>query len=203
MDIEGLDYNTQREGLVMPEYGREIQNMVDYAITIPDRSERLKCAKTIVKMMSTKNTQNLEEQEYEKTLWDHLYLIGRKKLDIDWPFDVSDAEKMLERPEPMPIPGKTHTIRFRHYGHLVEELLEKLKIMEPGMERDQLVSKTANQMKRDLALWGHGSIADEKVADDMARLTDGVIQLDLNMFRFEKVRVDNSNGTSSKKKKKK
>ena len=105
MDIEGLDYNTQREGLVMPEYGREIQNMVDYAITIPDRSERLKCAKTIVKMMSTKNTQNLEEQEYEKTLWDHLYLIGRKKLDIDWPFDVSDAEKMLERPEPMPIPG--------------------------------------------------------------------------------------------------
>ena len=203
MDIEGLDYNTQREGLVMPEYGREIQNMVDYAITIPDRSERLKCAKTIVKMMSTKDTQNLDEQEHEKTLWDHLYLIARKQLDIDWPFDVSDAEKMLEKPEPMPIPGKTHTIRFRHYGHLVEELLETLKTMEPGPARDQLVSKTANQMKRDLALWGHGSMADEKVADDMARLTDGVIQLDLNMFRFEKVRLDNANGMSSKKKKKK
>ena len=201
MNIEGLDYNTQRESLVLPEYGREIQNMVDYAITLPDTQQRLKCANTIVKMMSTKIPQTLEDAEYWQTLWDHLYLISRKKLDIDWPVDISNAEKILGKPEPMPIPGKTHTVGLRHYGHLVEELLEKLKTMEPGNERDQLVALTANQMKRDLVIWGHGSMDDEKVADDLARLTNGVIQLDLNNFKFEKVQL-NDMPTGKKKKKK-
>ena len=70
---------------------------------------------------------------------------------------------------------------------LVEELLEKLKEMSNGPERDELVRQTANQMKRDLMTWGHGSADDEKVADDIARLTDGIIQLDLGQFRFDKV----------------
>lgn len=203
MKIEGLDYNTKREELVLPEYGREIQNMVDHAITLPTKEERLKCAKTIVKMMATKMPQTLDDEEYIQTLWDHLYLIGRKKLDIDWPYDVSQAEKIMTKPEPMPIPGKTHTVRLRHYGHLVEELLEKLATMEPGNERDQLTALTANQMKRDLAQWGHGSMDDEKVADDLARLTNGVIQLDLSNFRFEKVLLGDGQAQGNKKKKKK
>ena len=101
----------------------------------------------------------------------------------------------------MPIPGKTHVVKLRHYGHLVEELLDKLKTMEPGAERDQLVALTANQMKRDLAVWGHGSMDDEKVADDLARLTDGVIQLDLNHFKFERLHL-NDMPTGKKRKKK-
>ena len=203
MKIEGLDYNTKREELVLPEYGREIQNMVDHAITLPTKEERLKCAKTIVKMMATKMPQTLDDEEYIQTLWDHLYLIGRKKLDIDWAYAVSQAEKIMTKPEPMPIPGKTHTVRLRHYGHLVEELLEKLATMEPGNERDQLTALTANQMKRDLAQWGHGSMDDEKVADDLARLTNGVIQLDLSNFRFEKVLLGDGQAQGNKKKKKK
>ena len=187
----------------MPEYGRENQNMVDHAITLPTKEERLKCAKTIVKMMATKMPQTLDDEEYIQTLWDHLYLIGRKKLDIDWPYDVSQAEKIMTKPEPMPIPGKTHTVRLRHYGHLVEELLEKLATMEPGNERDQRTALTANQMKRDLAQWGHGSMDDEKVADDLARLTNGVIQLDLSNFRFEKVLLGDGQAQGNKKKKKK
>ena len=132
MKTNGLDYNTKREELVLPEYGREIQNMVDHAISIPDKKERLRCAHTIVKMMATKAPQMLDDEDYYKTLWDHLYLIGRKKLDIDWPYDISNAEHILQKPEPMAIPGKTYSIRFRHYGRLVEELVEKLKEMEPG-----------------------------------------------------------------------
>ena len=203
MKIEGLDYNTKREDLIMPEYGREIQKMVDYAITLPSKEERLKCAKTIVKMMATKVPQVVDDEEYMQTLWDHLFLIGRKKLDIDWPYDVSQAESILSKPEPMPIPGKTHSIRLRHYGRLVEELLEKLSTMEPGPERDQLTALTANQMKRDLATWGHGSRDSEKVADDLARLTNGVIQLDLNNFQFEKLQLGFNQPVSNKRKKKK
>ena len=185
MDIKGLDYNTGREKLVMPEYGREIQKMVDYAVSLPEKVERQKCASTIVKMMLTKVPQIRENVGYEQTLWDHLFLMSGKQLDIDWPYDVSDAEKIHSKPEPIPLPK--NRIRLRHYGRLVEELLEKLKDMPEGMERDELVRQTANQMKRDLLTWGHGSADDEKVADDLARLTNGAIQLDLGNFRFEKV----------------
>ncbi len=168
----------------MPEYGREIQKMIDYAVSLPDREERLKCAKTIVKLMENKLSGVRDNSDYQQTLWDHLFLMSGKQLDIDWPYDVGNAEQILLKPNPMPRPSAT--IRLRHYGRLVEELTERLKNMEEGPERDELTRHTANQMKRDLVVWGHGSIDDEKVADDLARLTDGVIQLDLNNFKFEK-----------------
>ena len=187
MNIQGLDYNTQREKLLMSEYGREIQKMVDHAVGLPSKEERLKCAKTIIKMMLTKVPQIRSNAGYEQTLWDHLYLMSSGKLDIDWPYDVSSAEKIHSKPAPIPLPQ--NRIRLRHYGKLVEELLEKLKTMPEGSERDELARQTANQMKRDLLQWGHGSADDEKVADDIARLTDGVIQIDLGTFRFENVTV--------------
>ncbi len=199
MNIQGLDYNTGREKLLMPEYGREIQKMVDYAVSLPSKEERLKCANTIVRMMLTKVPQIRENAGYEQTLWDHLYLMSGKQLDIDWPFDVTGAEKIHLKPAPIPLPQ--NRIRLRHYGKLVEELLEKLKTMPEGAERTELVRQTANQMKRDLLTWGHGSADDEKVADDIARLTDGAIQLDLGKFRFEKVTAISIDEGKKKKKK--
>lgn len=136
-------------------------------------------------MMLTKVPQIRDNANYEQTLWDHLYLMSGKQLDIDWPFDVSGAEKIHAKPQPIPLPQ--NRIRMRHYGRLVEELLEKVKEMPAGDERNELVRQLANQMKRDLLTWGHGSADDEKVADDLARLTNGVIQLDLGRFRFGKV----------------
>ena len=200
MEIKGLDYNTQRERLAMPEYGREIQKMVDVAVGLPTKEERTICAHTIIRLMETKMPQLRGNADYEQTLWDHLYLMSDKQLDIDWPFDVSEAEKIHTKPEPLPLPQ--NRIRQRHYGKLIEELFEQLKQMSEGPERDELARLTANQMKRDLATWGHGSMDDEKVADDLARFTDGVIQLDLNNFTFEKVTVVNNEGGKSKKKRK-
>jgi len=185
MEIKGLDYNTQREKLVMPEYGREIQKMVAHAMTLPSKEERTRCARTIVRMMETKVPQLRDNKNYEQTLWDHLFIIGQGNLDIDWPYDVSAAESIHAKPAPMKKPQKP--IRLRHYGHLVEQMLERIKQMPAGKERDELVRQTANQMKRDLATWGHGSMDDAKVADDLARYTDGLIQLNLQEFTFEKV----------------
>ena len=153
---------------------------------------------TIVKLMEAKVPQLKENEDYEQTLWDHLYLMSQKQLDIDWPFDVSGAEKIHDKPKPMQLPKEG--IALRHYGRLVEELLDKLKTMPAGEERDALTYFTANQMKRDLATWGHGSADDEKVANDIARYTDGVIQIDLNSFTFEKVVVSEENRRSKRKK---
>ena len=185
MNINGLDYNTHREQLLMPEYGREIQKMVDYAVSLTDKSERQNCAQEIVRMMETKVPELHDNADFEQTLWDHLYLMSHKQLDIDWPFDVTAAEKLQEKPKAIPLPQEG--MRLRHYGKLLEQLFEKLKTMPEGEERDALAFYTANQMKRNLMTWGHGSMSDEKVADDLARFTDGVIQLDLSTMKLDKV----------------
>ena len=187
MNIEGLDYNTQREKLILPEYGREIQNMVDHAIEIEDKAERQRCAETIIGIMERMFPQNKESNDHQQKLWDHLALMSRFQLDIDWPCDVQQAAQIANKPEPMPYPMTP--IPVRHYGNLIFEMFEKLKTMEPGPERDELARMTANQMKRNLAQWSHGSADDEKVVSDIARFTDGKIQLDLNTFKFEKVEI--------------
>ena len=202
MDIKGLDYNTQREKLVMPEYGREIQKMIDLAISLPTKEERMKCAHAIIHQMENKTPQLRDSSDYQQTLWDHLYLMCHKQLDIDWPFDVSNAERILTKPQPMEHPKTNSQSHFRHYGHLMMEVFEKLKTLPEGEERDELVRITANQMKRDLATWGHGSMDDEKVADDLARFTDGKIQIDLQSFRFDRIDLATPNeGKKGKRKK--
>ena len=193
MNIKGLDYNTQRTSLIMPEYGREIQKMVDFAVALPEKEMRQACANTIVRMMEAKTPQIRDNENYQQTLWDHLYLISHKKLDIDWPYDVSGAEKILTKPQPMRMPRKGDHVHLRHYGHLLEELFQLLKTMPEGPERDELTRLTANHMKRDLANWSHGSMDNEKVADDLARFTDGKIQLDLNTFKFEDIAIYDNN----------
>ena len=198
--MQGLDYNTQREKLLLPEYGREIQKMVDYAVSLPIREERLRCAKSIVRMMAGKLPQTTDNTAYQQMLWDHLYIMSRMQLDIDWPYDVSGAVKILSKPEPLKLPQQG--ISHRHYGRLVEELTAKLKDMPAGEERNQLVRRTANQMKRDLVIWGHGSTDDEKVVADLALLTDGAIQIDLHTFNFEPVKLDIQVAAGKKKKKK-
>ena len=187
MNIEGLDYNTQRERIKLNEYGREIQQMVDYCVALPDREERQACAEAIIDTMRkmTPSDQNINDRM--QTLWDHLALMSDFKLDIDYPVEITTAEQMASKPEPVAYPNTR--IPVRHYGRALFELFETLKTMEPGEERDTLVRMTANQMKRCLLLWGHGNGDDEKVADDLARFTDGVIQLDLDSFRFDKIDV--------------
>ena len=185
MNIEGLDYNTQREKLVLPEYGREIQNMVDYALTLTDRQERQCCAETIVAIMGRMFPNHGNGEEHERKLWDHLAIMSGFQLDIDYPFDVTQAVQIAKKPEPMEYPMKK--IPVRHYGSMIFELFDKLKTMEPGDERDELVKLTANQMRRNLVQWSHGSSDEEKVASDLARFTDGKIQLDLDSFKFEKI----------------
>ena len=198
MKIEGLDYNTQREKLALPEYGREIQRMVDHAKTLPDKKERQRCAQTIVAIMDRMFPQNRQNADYKHKLWDHLALMSNFELDIDWPYDIHQAVDITTRPEPMPYPMKD--IAVRHYGYMVFELFDKLKQMPPGKERDELARVTANQMKRNLLQWSHGSSDDEKVASDLARFTDGKIQLDLSTFKFEKVSMRDMEVRTKKKK---
>lgn len=177
MEIKGLDYNTQREKLILPEYGREVQSIIDYAVALPDRAERQRCANAIISIMERMMPQTQNTPDHKHKLWDHLALMSGFKLDIDYPYDISEAKKMMARPNPMPYPMKR--IPVRHYGNMMFEIFDILKSMPAGAERDELARLAANQMKRDLFQWGHGSSDDEKVVSDIAAYTGGKIQLDL------------------------
>ncbi len=198
--MEGLDYNTQREDLKLPEYGREIQKMVEHAIALPTKEERQRCAETIIDIMQRMSPQGRDSNDHKQKLWDHLAIMSGFRLDIDYPYDVSQALKIAGRPEPMAYPMQR--IPVRHYGHLVFELFEKLKTMPAGAERDQLTRMTANQMQRDLHQWSHTSADHEKIADDLARFTDGKIQINLSTIRFEPVGASINNEPRRNKKRK-
>lgn len=191
MKIKGLDYNTQRERLVLPEYGREVQQMVDYCVSLKSRAERQRCANTIIAVMERMMPHTYENKDYRQKLWDHLALMSGFQLDIDYPCDITEAQKMLQKPAPMRYPMKR--IPVRHYGNMMFEVFELLKNLPNGAERTELTRLAANQMKRDLVLWGHGSSDDVKVASDLADYTDGKIQLDLETFKFDRTETPTRN----------
>ena len=166
-----------------------------------DRKERQRCAESIIKIMDRMFPENRGLENHEQKLWDHLAIMSNFQLDIDYPFDVSNAAKIAKKPETVEYPNLR--IPVRHYGAMLFEIFEKLKHMEPGKERDELVKLTANQMHRNLMQWSHGSCDEQKVAADLARFTDGKIKLDLKHFVFEKVKEPpaRSNNNNNKKKK--
>ena len=199
MNIKGLDYNTQRERLILPEYGREVQQMIDHCVSLPNRADRQRCANTIIAVMERMMPRTGDAESFRRKLWDHLALMSQFKLDIDYPFDVTEAQTILSKPEPMTYP--MNNIPVRHYGAMMFGVFEKLEQMEPGAERDALVELTANQMRRDLMQWSHGSADEEKVASDLARYTHGKIQLDLGTFKFAPIRDVPYNNNNGKKRK--
>lgn len=175
---EGMstDYNSTRKNLRLPEYGRLVQDMVDYALTLADREERQHYAEAIVGVMVGLNPKMKDVTDYQHKIWDHLAYLADYKLDIDYPFEITEHRDGMKKPEKLSYP-KGH-IRFRHYGRLVERAMEELKTMPEGSERDELTRLIANRMKRNLADWKGDGVEDTKVARDIAFYTEGHVHPD-------------------------
>ena len=169
------NYNTQRGKLPMPEYGRSIQKMVDYALTIQDKAERQKCADTIIAIMGNMYPALRDVADFRNKLWDHLAFMSDYKLDIDYPCEITILKK--GRQEPDRIEYSNADIKFVHYGRIVPELIEKVSEMEQGSMRDQLVRLVAVQMKKNLMTWNKEMVDDERIAADIYNLSKGRIQL--------------------------
>ncbi len=169
------NYNTQRDKLPMPEYGRSIQKMVDYAITIEDKAERQKCADSIIAIMGNMYPTLRDVPDFRNKLWDHLAFMSDYKLDIDYPCEITILKK--GRQEPDKIAYSNSDIRYVHYGRIVPELIEKVAQMEDGPMRSQLVRLVAVQMKKNLMTWNKEMVDDERIAADMYNLSRGRIQL--------------------------
>ena len=169
-----MDYNTQRPRLVLPEYGRLVQNMVDYAVGLTARAQRQALAETIVNVMAGFFPAGRSQPDFRHKLWDHLALMSGYRLDVDYPYPITPKQADTA-PKRLPYPQSR--IKYRHYGLLIEELTRKLKEMPEGEERRQLALLVAGQMKRSLGEWNKDALNDRKIVDDLARYTDGAVVL--------------------------
>ena len=171
-----MEYNTQQKRLILPEYGRNIQNMVDHCLTIQEREERTRCAQTIISTMGNLFPHLRDISDFKHILWDHLAIMSDFQLDIDYPYEIIKKENLYTKPEPIPY-SSSRQIRYMHYGKTLQLLIDKSMSYEEGEEKDQLVLMIANHMKKCFTSFNKEGIDDRKIFDDILELSNGKIDL--------------------------
>lgn len=176
-----MDYNTTRNKLRLPEYGRLVQEMVEKAKAINDLSQRQAYATIILRIMRTLNPHQKHTANYEQKLWEHLAYIANYELDIEYPVEISKKGVV---PEPKSVAYPKSYTKLRHYGSLTERWLQKIVQMPVGNERELLTKSIANYMKRSLVEKKGMYTTDEKVAHDIAEYTEGAMTLDTSKIKL-------------------
>jgi len=170
-----LEYNTSRSKMYIPEYGRNVQKMVDHAVGLPTKEERNKVAQAIIKVMGELNPQLRDVEEYKPKLWTHLFIMSDFQLDVDSPYPLPTREALAEKPKKVNYPQTE--IKIGHYGKTVEKLIEKACEMPEGDERNALVKIIAGLMKRFHLTFNSSSVEDQVILNHLKRLSNGKIVL--------------------------
>jgi hypothetical protein len=169
-----MDYNSQRKKLPLPEYGRNIQNMVDHLMTIEDREERNRAANTIIDVMGNLYPYLRDVAEFNHKLWDHIAIMTDFKLDIDYPYEPPSPDILTEKPNR--VPYNQNPIKYRHYGLVMEQMIAKVAEYE-NEEREILIQQLANQMKKSYLAWNKDAVEDDKILMDLEELSKGKIKV--------------------------
>ncbi len=170
-----MHYNTQLPHLIIPEYGRNIQKLIEYACTIKSKEERNKVANAIISIMSRLNPMLRDLTDFRHKLWDHLFIISNFKLDVDSPYPKPPKEILTTKPEKVKYPDSK--IRFKHYGKGVERLIEKASAMKAGEEKNAFVEAIANLMKKSYLVWNRNTVDDHVILKELALLSDGKLKV--------------------------
>lgn len=170
-----MDYNSTREKLIIPEYGRNVQQMAAYVVSIEEREKRTSMAKALISVMAQLHPENKDTADYKQKLWDHLHIISDFKLDVDGPYPAP-APDIIER-KPLPVPYPQNNIRFRPYGKNIEKIIQKACEFEDGAEKDALVKNIANHLKKSYLNWNRDSVNDELITGHLDELSHGKLKL--------------------------
>lgn len=185
VDTCKLLYNTERVRLYIPEYGRNVQKMVDYLKTIEDRQKRNEQARAIVKVMEIINPAVHLQDNYEQKLWDHLHIISGFNLDVDSPYPAPAPESLQEKPMMVSVPRKP--VKASHYGRNIENFIDMIACMDDGEQKILMIRTLATYMRQQYLIWNKDSVTDETIFQDIEKLSDFRIKVPegLQLSRLE------------------
>ncbi len=170
-----MEYNTSRNKLVLPEYGRNIQKMVNLTKAEPDKEKKKKMIQAIIAIMGNMNPHLRDIADFKHKLWDHLAIISEFDLDIDSPYELPEIETLNAKPEK--VPYNTKNAKFKHYGQTIEKMVKVAVDMEDGELKNILIQLIANHMKKSYLTWNKEAVADEHIFKDLKTLSEGKIDL--------------------------
>lgn len=195
-----MEYNTQLKKLALPEYGRNIQNMVDFCLAIPDRNERKRCANSIINIMGNLFPHLRDVNDFKHILWDHLAIMADFKLDIDYPYEIVRKEDLYSKP------GKIEYSRpdmeYRHYGKTLEKMARMAATIEDTKEKEQFILLVATHMKKSYIQWNK-EVDDQKIFEDLYDLSERKIDIrnsDIKLPEMKELGQRNNNNNNNGKK---
>ncbi|MFN5031372.1 MAG: DUF4290 domain-containing protein [Flavobacteriia bacterium] len=171
-----MEYNTTRGRLILPEYGRNVQNMIAHAMQIADRTERNRAAQAIIEVMGQLNPHLRDVDDFRHKLWTHLFVMSDFELDVDSPYEIPKQEVLNEKPQIMDYPKST--IRYGHYGHYTQSILETAKNVTDAKEKEYLKSTMANFMKKQFLAHNNDAVENNVIAQQLKELSKGELILE-------------------------
>ena len=170
-----MDYNTGREKLILPEYGRNIQQMIADVKAIEDREKRNEQVRAIIQVMAMLNPQVKEMADYKRKLWDHLQMIAGYDLDVDSPYPVPEKPFQAEKPDPIPIDKSQ--VKAACYGRNIENMINLIATREEGEAKTEMIRMLALYMRQQYLIWNKDNVADATIFADMEKLSDGKLKV--------------------------
>ena len=194
-----MQYNTTKDALVMPEYGRNVHNMINHAMSLKDKKKQQECVESIIKFMGQMNPHLRDVKAYTHKLWDHLHIMSNFQLNVDSPYPKPEIQKLYKKPPKMEY--SSNNIRFSYYGNTITSMIKKAINMK-NPEKEILTGMIANQMKKSYILFNKSSVDNNVIKQHLNQLSNGELKLsdDFEFIRSASVRQGNGKKYNGKKK---
>ena len=174
LDVPQLEYNSERPQMLIPEYGRNVQKMIDYAVGLPDRDHRNRVALAIIETIGNLNPHLRDNPDYRHKLWDHLFIMSNFQLDVDSPYPRPTPETFAGKPDRVAYPAKSSKLRY--YGNIIKDMIAKAVSLDAEEDRASFAFAIATSMKRAYLTWNKDTVDDATIWADLVRLSEGKLQ---------------------------
>jgi len=170
-----MEYNTERPKMMIPEYGRNVQKMIDHAVKLPNKEERNSAARAIIEVMGQLNPHLRDEVDYRHKLWTHLFIMSNFEIDVDSPYDIPNKEGIALRADNLRYPK--NKIRYGHYGHNVQKIINNIMDIEDLEERETVTTRMANLMKKLYISYNNQAVENEVISEQLVELSKGKLEV--------------------------
>ncbi len=202
-----LEYNSEREIMAIPEYGRHVHKLIAHCKTLKTKEERNELANAIIEVMGNMQPHLRDVEDFKHKLWDQLFIMADYDLDVDTPYEITPQDVLVQKPEKLPYPGSPS--KYRYYGNNIQNLIRVAMTWDEGEEKDRLIRTIAEHMKKCYLLWNKDTVNDHIIREHLKDLSYGKLDIDVekeplsDSSKFLSLRKKNFKNNNKNKKKRK